>query len=167
MHDAQVKESGLGLVSGHRVENTTAGKRIIPSTPRRGSSVSISLFKLKSVEDDYLVCREWDGSSEGTTDVYIAKHPELRCSLAEEEVYGVTHEYSYALDGEDPDDLNVIRTADDGSDTEDQRVVPPWKLDEFIYAIECDTLLTVTIEAASVQIEWLMMHTRHWAQIAE
>lgn len=35
-------------------------------------------YRVKGVYSTYLVCRTWDGTTEGTTDVYIAKPPYLR-----------------------------------------------------------------------------------------
>ncbi len=30
-------------------------------------------FELKRIEDDYLVCREWDGTNLGAEDVFVEK----------------------------------------------------------------------------------------------
>lgn len=35
-------------------------------------------FRVKGVYSTYLVCRSWDGDTEDTTDVYVAKPPHLR-----------------------------------------------------------------------------------------
>lgn len=43
-------------------------------------------YRVKSVEDDYTTCRTWDGSTEGASDVLIAKPPELRHSLTSQTI---------------------------------------------------------------------------------
>lgn len=35
-------------------------------------------LRVKSVSDDYLICRTWDGTNEGTSDIYVAKPYTLR-----------------------------------------------------------------------------------------
>ena len=35
-------------------------------------------MRVKTIENDYLVCRTWDGTTEGTTDIPVAKPPDLR-----------------------------------------------------------------------------------------
>lgn len=171
LHDTNVNESKMAVVSGQRTDNTTLGKVSVPPRMRRGSPLSIGLFKLKSVEDDYLVCREWDGENEGSDDIYIAKNPEIRCSLEAKEIYGVENTYTYEVDPADPDELNKIRTATDGSTTEEQRVVPPWTLDELIYGIgPMDTDLVIegeTEEDPDITISLIMLHPRFWAQTAD
>lgn len=36
------------------------------------------LTRVKSISNDYLVCRTWDGTTEGDTDLYVAKPYKLR-----------------------------------------------------------------------------------------
>lgn len=194
LHDANVNEAKLVHVTGQRTENTTAGKVVYTGRRGRGSSVSVTQFKLRFVEDDYLVCREWDGTTLGTEDVYIAKPYKLRCSLASEEVYGLTHAYTYEPDPEEPyiafEDggewdgeveadfdsggvmfelrMNQVRTVDDGTDSETQRVVPPWLRGDVIYAIEFDGGDTAVgfVTDAGQPIEYIMIsESRIWARV--
>ena len=101
-------------------------------------------YRVKDVEDDYLVCRTWDGTSEGTDDVYIAKEYKHRNTLRAETLLGEDHTYTYEADTEeaDPDQVNVIRHDSVPSATEgdppvvtDERLVPPWVIDEEIMAV--------------------------------
>ena len=101
-------------------------------------------YRVKDVEDDYLVCRTWDGTSEGTDDVYIAKEYKHRNTLRAETLLGEDHTYTYEADTEeaDPDQVNVTRHDSVPSATEgdppavtDERLVPPWVIDEEIMAV--------------------------------
>jgi hypothetical protein len=113
-----------------RFEKTTKGIRPILAQQPGGTNFSLSLYRLKSVEDNYLVGRAWDGTTEGDTDVYIAKRPETR-EVPSAILYGVTYNYTY-LAG--PDALNYSRVSDNGATTEAQLVTPPWELDGLIFA---------------------------------
>ena len=38
-----------------------------------GAESGIARLRVKSVQDDHLVCRTWDGTTEGTSDIKVAK----------------------------------------------------------------------------------------------
>lgn len=64
-----------------RVQQTTKGQILTaapqaPSTP--GDPGVVKQFRIKSIQNDYFVCREFDGTSEGEDDVNVAKAWELR-----------------------------------------------------------------------------------------
>jgi hypothetical protein len=76
----------LVQATGHKGGNTTHGKVVVPaSSGGRGAGASVTTYKLRLTEDDYLVCREWDGTTSGdyegtgADDVYILKPKDLRC----------------------------------------------------------------------------------------
>lgn len=71
-------------------------------------------------EDDYLICNTWDGTTQGTIPIVVAK-PYLLRNLAAWN--GMTYTYSDSQ----------TREADDGADTEDQVVVPAYVVDDIIY----------------------------------
>lgn len=48
----------------------------------RGTPVAAIRMLVQSIENDYLVCRTWDGENLGEDDVYVAKPYELRHVLA-------------------------------------------------------------------------------------
>jgi hypothetical protein len=90
LYNQQTRESRVGHVSGTRVINSTSGKLIVPSRSRGGGSgASVFTFILLYAEANHLVCRdvtlETLGSGKvkvstiGSTDIYVAKPPELRC----------------------------------------------------------------------------------------
>jgi len=154
---------------GSLVYRTTRGTGIIPE----GKSVqgfSVNRYRLKNVRGDYLVCRSWNGTDEGTSDVFIAKEELHRESLSAETILGVGHTYVYA-DGAteswavgDSGAYNRIRTDDNGDTTESQRITPPWRENEVILAMPCNTGVT-TIEddgSASVRLH-IIGRSCQWA----
>jgi hypothetical protein len=111
LYDRVENEARLGQVSGQRTQNTTGGKMVVPSRARGGGgSSSVQTLKLRFVEDDYLVCREWDGTTIGTEDIYVLKPEKLKCSIADspawiagtpDPTFG-TQTYTYAQDSSEP-----------------------------------------------------------------
>jgi hypothetical protein len=86
MHETLARGSRLSIVAGQKVMNTTHGKAIVPrASSGNGAGASVTTYKLRLTEDDYLVCREWDGTTSGdyegtgADDVYILKPQDLRC----------------------------------------------------------------------------------------
>jgi hypothetical protein len=195
VYDSVVNESKLSIVSGQRTMNTTSGKSTIVTGGRgKRSSISVQTFKIRFAEDDYLVCREWDGTTLGTSDVYIAKPRLLRCSTASKTIYGEDVTYTYQPDTSEPymafgdggtwegeveEDydvggalyqlrLNVIRTVVRDGVTEDQRVIEPWHKGEIIDAVEYDGGETTVgyITEAGQAIEYRIDgDSRTWARI--
>jgi hypothetical protein len=90
----------------------------------------VTQYRLKSVQGDYVTCRTWDGTTEGGTDVYIAKPMKLRNSITSATIDGVSVTYSYTT--------TVARTATISSVDEDQVIVPRYLADDLIYAISAD-----------------------------
>jgi hypothetical protein len=129
-----------------------------PVSGANGVGGSQSAFRIKSVQGDYVTARLWDGSSDGATDIALAKEYSLRNSLAGESIYGVTHTYSYAAG---PDSNNVYRTNSDGTNSQAEVVTPPWRVNEIVYASPCNTLL---VDGGGAAITWLMTRTGVWAK---
>lgn len=94
-------------------------------------------YRIKGGTDDHLSCVTWDGTTEGTETIFIAKPDELRCSNAGPEVKLVSsYTYTYSAG---PDDLNKYRVSKvAGLPDENQLVTPPWFIDAVIYAIKAD-----------------------------
>lgn len=112
----------------------TDGNFLLMLSRASASGQQLQMFKLKSVQDDYVTCRTWDGSNEGAVDTYLAKEYKIQCSLEGETIFGTAHTYTYD-DG--PDANNVLRTNDDGSNNETEIVVPPWCVDEIVFGLPC------------------------------
>lgn len=88
-----------------------------------------SQYRVKSVGQDAVTCRTFDGVVEGTDDVVIAKPYLLRLTpFHTKSRGGIT--YSYTSNTE------RVGTDDVSSDTETQVVVPSYVLDDIIYAIK-------------------------------
>jgi hypothetical protein len=117
------------------------------------------------VEDDYLICRTWDGTTLGTTDVKIAKQFKHRLSLTSETVLNETHNYTYAADSNDTSTYkqNKIRTVTVGSETEEQRIVPPWCPGDIIFA---DIAENTGVTVGDTELTLIdTSESRQWARI--
>lgn len=120
-------------VLGMPVETPQQSRRNIPT------SDAIRL-RVKSVSNDHLVCRTWDGTNEGTVDLNVAKPYILRCTPFHGKtltVNGNTLTYSYSS--------GTQRTVTKGSSSETQIIVPGYVTTgsgyggSEIYAERCDT----------------------------
>jgi hypothetical protein len=105
--------------------------------PRRVPGAPVLRLRYKSMGQDHIVCREWDGANEGSIDVLVAKSWLLRQSTSART--------GYTLAYTDPASRTSTKTAD-GS-TESQVVVPSFVLNDEIWAISADTGVTVGGEA--------------------
>ena len=124
-----------------------------------------NIFRLKSVQGDYVTAHHFDGTTEGTVDVYIAKPWHWREARTTATKLGVGHKFTYAAG---PDGLNRQRT-DEWPDptfenSADQLIHPPWEEDEVITAICTRT----DVELPSGQMCGYLMVARPggWADIA-
>lgn len=152
----------VNFVLGGRLTSGGAGT-LLKIDPQRGPQIPY-LMRLKSVEDDYVVCRTWDGTNESSGDIPVAKPWKLRTSLTTESKYGVDHYYTY---GTGPSGLNLLRTdkwpdAGGSGGSEDQLVTPGWEVDQ---EIEVYFGPTTAVDGSSVPI-FLRMSApwRQWAK---
>jgi hypothetical protein len=114
------------------------------------SSTSIQQFKFKSDGGDYWVCRTWDGSSEGGSDVKVAKPYKLRCGtgkIGSEVIAGITYTYTYTADA------GTYKRTVSGSDgsAEDDYLIPRMLADNLIYGITFATTSPASLSA----VVWL------------
>lgn len=116
-------------------------------------------FLFKSKEDSWIVCRSWDGSTEGDTDILIALPPKLR-AVGSEVIDGDTVTYSAYDNGAQ------TRHADNGTDEEDQVITPRFLVDDLIYA---NTALTLVDDDDGNPIPLLMDNTdgRAWLEVRD
>ena len=105
--------------------------------------------------DDWIKVLTWNGASEGTDPIYVAKPYLLRRSLASWN--GLTFTYS----------SNFERTATKGGDTEDQVIVPAYVPDDILYVVR-PYGGTDTVDADDQPIVWLDLNVdgRAWAKAA-
>ena len=96
------------------------------STPSSGEGGT--RFRVKSVQGDYITCHTWDGSTEGSTNVLIAKPPNLRHSITSQTINSLSITYS----GHNIDGGKCTRTAsatwEGGTITQNEMVLPPWQI---------------------------------------
>lgn len=110
------------------VEWTGKSYEISTQEARRSVSGSDSLqtARLKSRVGDMLVCRSWNGTDEGTSDIFVAVQTDAQRVDSETTGLG-TFTYSGYTETDSPF-FNYTRTSDDGSTTEDQMVTPTYYL---------------------------------------
>lgn len=130
------------------------------STNSGGATPTLGMYLLKSVQDDFLTAHTWDGTTEGSDDIFIAKEENIRTSLASQGFFSVTHVYSYASG---PDGNNLIRTNDDGTNAQDEIITPPWRVDEVIFAI---TTPTDVFDDDANPITLLLVRNAQWGKIS-
>lgn len=133
-----------------------------------GGKVRARMYKLKSVQGDYVTCHTWDGETEGEDDIYLAKSPKLRKSLTEENKLGTVHTYTYGPGPADNTE-NIYRYDTLGTQVERQLVIPVWVPDEIVYGIDADAT-GVTLEIGGVPAgmekvtKLLISPSRQWAK---
>ena len=120
-----------------------------------GGGASVGVYRLQSVQSDYVTCTAWDWSADGTT-VLLAKEWKLR-ALAGETIFGVPHTYTYAAG---LDSNNATRTNNDGTSSEAEIVVPPWVVNEIVFGVTANTGVTVSGTPVTV----LLIRTGVWAR---
>ena len=117
-------------------------------------------FVLKSVQGDYVTAHAWDGFTEFSDNILIAKEYKARCSLTGETIFGVEHAYTYA---NGPDSLNVLRTNNDGTHSETEIIVPPWTLNERLYATQVVTDVPNTVAGGLIKL-LMVGRSAQWAK---
>jgi len=90
----------------------------------------LQMYRLKSVQGDYITCRTWDGTTEGGSDVYLAKPMKLRNSITAATISGASVTYSYTN--------TVTRVATISSTDETQVVVPRYLTDDLVFGMTCN-----------------------------
>lgn len=106
---------------------------------------------------DWLKVLTWDGTTEGTTEIIVAKPYLLRRSITSWN--GIT--YTYTSDYE--------REATDGVDTEDQVIVPAYVADDIVYIVRVSAFGTDVEDEDGNPVYWLDLNVdgRAWAKVAE
>lgn len=123
------KASEIKPGRGYNVRNTPEGSFLDIDFGSGG--ISAKRLRFKSSRANYIICRTWDGTTEGTTDIKVAKPAKLRNSITSEVLDGTTITYTYTTTGSA---AYVERTAS-GASSETQRIVPRYILNDEIWAI--------------------------------
>lgn len=146
----------LVSVVGGKLQQTTAG-RVLTIDAGAGGGLKIERLALREVKDDYLVCRSWDGETEGDTDIYVAKSPKLRNSVTEETLDGTDYTYTYSASF-----VERVSTNTDDDTTETQKIVPRWIVGDEVFAIRTPTSIQ-TEDADDISLLDLNVDGRAWA----
>lgn len=137
------------------------GVRAPRQVTERGNvrAVRVQQFKVVSVQQDYLVCRTWNGTEQGDSDVFVALPYLLRRTPFDGAARnGISYSYGD----------NVSRTASLSGEDEAQVMVPSYVAGDVIYAVRNSAGGTgVTANAAAVQWLDLNVDGRAWAKEAE
>ncbi len=135
----RVRSAGVAnrLLDGpnYRVKQLTTGK-IIEWDQAGGAGESVTLYRFKSMGLNHINCRTWDGTTEGSSDVFIAKPFKLRFSITTETIRGTTFTYTGF------DTTNQSRIATGGGNQETQFITPMYLVNDLIYAMSATTLVT-------------------------
>lgn len=149
---------------GYRLRRT-AGGMVLDIESRGGSAAATggTQYHLKTVQSDYITCRTWDGSSDGATDIHIAKPYKWRNSIASDLLQGITHTYTYTsnVDGLGVDNVSRINSWSSTSETE--MMFPVWVFNEIIHAVPMNhTGVTVS----GKELKLLMVSSpRQWGKV--
>lgn len=120
--------------------------------PQTGAILQVNVVEQGG---DWLKVRTWDGETEGTEDLYVAKPYLLRRSLPSWN--GLT--FTYTSDYE--------REATDGVDTEDQVIVPAYVIGDILYVVR-PIGGTDVVDDDTAPVVWLDLNVdgRAWAKTA-
>jgi len=113
-------------------------------------SIVVQRYRVKTNSFQYLICRTWDGTTEGSTDVYVAKPPHLRVAV-----------------GTDFTQRTVTATPDGGGSAvpATETVTPAYSTNSEIFAYEPEGGTgVVTITTPNTAVTWLDINAeeRQW-----
>jgi hypothetical protein len=119
-----------------------------------GGGGGVGMYRVKSVQADYLTCRSWDGTDDGITDVLIAKPMKLRNPATETiDALGVSYTYT---------DTQTRLAASSGFDSEKHKVRPAYAVNDVIYAAKCATDVTLAADHLDLNVD-----ARKWQAIPQ
>ena len=152
-----------------RVNRSMNGTTLAGVTEASGAGTTLKHYRVKSIEGDFMTCREFGGdidntSLDGTRDIYIARDPELRRSNFEGKSIAYnsdgdsfTATYTYSS--------NTKRTKTVAGVAEVQVIVPYYKTDRtVILAAESENKSGVTDPNES-PIYLVEITQRAWAKL--
>lgn len=147
-----------GIIGGRKINHPEGGFSLVIDPATIGAGGGLSTYRVKSRTGEYLVCRTWDGTTEGSTDVKVAKSFSCRRPTTET-LGGVAITYAYTNGS---DSLNDSRTATGTGVSETQMVVPYWTVDGVI-AVATIAYSGVTADGADLKL--IEVSARCWAQV--
>ena len=147
-------------VRGDGVTNTATAITIAPrSNPRAAQPRAVHRLVVKSIANDYTTCRTLDADDgEADLDVYVAKPPEVRHSLAIAQAY-----YNAALTGFTTTGTQEAEVTD-GDVVEEVQAFPRYSVGCELYAEFQPRGGTGVLDAAGDPVQWLELPGRVWAK---
>jgi len=152
-----------------RVNRSMNGTTVVGVPEASGAGTTLKHYRVKSIEGDFMTCREFGGdiddtSLDGTRDIYIARDPELRRSNFEDKSIAYnsdgdsfTATYTYSS--------NTKRTKTVAGVAEVQVIVPYYKTDRtVILAAESENKSGVT-DPNDSPIYLVEITQRAWAKL--
>lgn len=133
-----------------RIRQSTVGTSL-ELTQNGGGGTSVKQYRLKAVLDNYYRCREWSGTTEGSTDIYIARPFTHRRSNFDPTLGGPGGGIAYSSDGDSftatfSYSSATKRTKTIGGVGETQVIIPYFKVDfDIILAANVEGNITVGI----------------------
>ena len=125
-----------GIIVRQAGTNITISQR---RQARGGTATDAVRMKVTDVsQNNYIVCQTWNGTTQGTTDINVAKAPQLR-HLAENYHYYLTSSTTAALSAlvtVAPQEVTI--TLQDGITTETWRVNHPYFIGAEIYPVRVE-----------------------------
>jgi hypothetical protein len=128
----------ISPVGGRNIRQirTLNGTMTIAEAVAAGSNTEVKQYRLKSIQNDFYSCRSWNGSTEGTTDIFIARPFQHRVSdwngrsiaySSDGDAFTATYAYTSA----------TKRTKTIAGVAETQVLVPYFKNDfDILYAVD-------------------------------
>lgn len=148
---------------GYRINRSHRGTSL-EILPGKGGGSTIKQYRLKSIEGDFLTCRTWDGTTEGTEDIYIARDPELRRTPFEGQSIAYnsdgdsfTATYAYSS--------NTKRTKTVSGVAEVQVIVPYYKTDFTVILAAASANKTGVTDPDDADIYLVELTQRAWAKL--
>jgi hypothetical protein len=149
---------GVGTRTAHTVHGVmvaAVGGQGVPTSGEDGAKPVP--YKLASEEANHLVCHTWNGTTEGTTEIRVAKPTKLR-QVASEDIDGWVVNYVYG---------GIGRTATfEDATTEAQAIVPCYLVGDVIWTMEVDdSFVTSGSPATTITILDINVDGRAWAKV--
>ena len=155
---------GPGLRASYRVDGTLI--ELEGRAASGGAGGTIQQYKVTVISDDSITCRTWDGTTDGTSDVIVAKPYRLRKTpwngiTVVYDFNGTSYSivYSYLAT---PGFRTAQVTVGGTQTTESQAIIPIYKVGDIIYATEPEGGTDVFVGSA---VTWLDLNVdaRAWA----
>jgi hypothetical protein len=150
---------------GYELNQTTRGVSLV-IRPGEGGGGKAQHYRVKSISENYLVCRTWGGTDntadDGTTNIYVARDPELRRSRYDGRTIafnsdGDSFSASYTYSS------NTKRTKTVSGTAEEQVIVPYYKTDETVITAIAATTNLENPDGGAITL--LEVTQRAWAKV--